>query len=267
LAALFKIYKSTGGHNHLQKKVLSLLIFLTVVLAVSFQAFAQAENWVFDGVNWIYQLDNGDIARNGWYTINGKSYCFDSDGVLYTNEITPDNYYVNADGEYVDDSEIDPNEMSIKSKDCRYIVFDKSSHHLELWQFGEKTHTFIASSGYGVGDKEREGDMKTPEGVFYICKKVPNSSYYLGLAINYPTIEDAERGITTELISERQYNQVVNANLSGSYYWESPLGGVIEFHGNRQSTDVTSGCIGMRDEDIEILYGMVEVGDKVLIQP
>lgn len=87
------------------------------------------------------------------------------------------------------------------------------------------------------------------------------------MAINYPTLEDAERGIATGLISENQYNQIVNANLSGSYCWDTLLGGEIEFHGNRQPTDVTRGCIGMRDEDIEILYSLVELGDRVLIQP
>lgn len=161
----------------MHKWLLSTLIFSAVALSVSFQTFAQEVQdgqWSFNGSNWFYQLSDGEIARNGWYTIDEKSYYFSADGVLYADEITPDNYYVNADGEYVGNSEINPDEMQVKSQDCRYIVFNKSSHHIKLWQFVEKTHTFIASSGYADGDKEYEGDMKTPEGEFYICKKVPS---------------------------------------------------------------------------------------------
>jgi len=234
---------------------------------MSFPVFAQSGYWYFDGTDWSYHLTDNQQFKNGWHEINGENYYFDSDGLLLTNRITPDNYYVNQDGVRVDDSGIDPDEMQIKSQDCRYIVFNKSSHHIEFWQFGEKTHTFIATSGRGSGNKEKEDDMKTPEGEFYICKKVPYSSYKLGLAINYPTHRDAERGIASGLISKSQYNQVVNANLLASYCWGTPLGGEIEFHGNRQPTDATRGCIGMRGEDIEILYKLVVVGDKVLIQP
>jgi lipoprotein-anchoring transpeptidase ErfK/SrfK len=42
---------------------------------------------------------------------------------------------------------------------------------------------------------------------------------------------------------------------------------LIEIHGNRQPTDATHGCVGMRNEDVEILYAVTDVGDKVLILP
>jgi L,D-peptidoglycan transpeptidase YkuD (ErfK/YbiS/YcfS/YnhG family) len=203
----------------------------------------------------------------GWQSVGGKEYYYYPEGILWRNKITPDNFYVNADGEKVTDSEIDPEEMAVKSQNCRYIVFDKSSHHLELWQFGNKTHTFIVSAGYGIGDKEVEGDYKTPEGEFYVCKKVPNSSYHLGIGVSYPSIEDAERGLATGLISRGQYNKIVNANNAGiTPNWYTPLGGEIEFHGNRQPTDATRGCIGMRNEDIEVLYHQVRVGDRIWIK-
>jgi len=204
----------------------------------------------------------------GWHDIDGHEGYFYPEGILWRNKITPDNFYVDANGYKVTDSEIDPEEMIEKSQNCRYIVFDKSSHHLELWQFGIKTHTFIVSAGYGVGDKEVEGDYKTPEGEFYVCKKVPNSTYYLGIGVSYPAIEDAKRGLATGLISPKQYNGILNANNAGTTpNWYTALGGEIEFHGNRQPTDATRGCIGMRNEDITILYHQVSVGDRIWIKP
>jgi len=206
-------------------------------------------------------------AQGGWYTAEGESYYLTSTGALLKDRITPDNYYVDESGAWVSNSNINSDEMKIKSQSCRYIVFNKTSHYIELWQFGEKTHTFIATSGYSNGDKEYSGDKKTPEGEFLVCMKNPFSKYHLAIGVGYPTNEDAERGLASQIITLNQYQQIVDANMRGSYCWDTPLGGWIEFHGNRQITDLTSGCIGMRDEDIDILYSLVEVGDKIWIQP
>ena len=112
------------------------------------------------------------------------------------------------------------------------------------------------------------GDMKTPEGEFYVCRKVPWSSYHLGLALNYPTIEDAERGLADGLIMQKEHDSIVRANeRGGTPNFYTNLGGLIEIHGNRQPVDATHGCVGMRNEDVEILYAVTEVGDKVLILP
>ena len=70
------------------------------------------------------------------------------------------------------------------------------------------------------------------------------------------------------LITKRQRDEIVYANeRGGTPNWYTKLGGLIEIHGNRQPTDATHGCVGMRDEDIDILYPLMDVGDKVLILP
>lgn len=204
----------------------------------------------------------------GWYSLNGEMMYLEEEGNIWRERITPDNIYVDNLGWKVTESGIDEEMMAEKSRDCRYIVICKSSHFLERWENGEKTHTYVISSGHLEGDKVRSGDMKTPEGEFYICHKVPNSSYYLALALNYPTIEDAERGLSDGLISQSQYRSIVSSNQNGGTpNWYTALGGAIEIHGNRQITDATRGCVGMRNEDIEELYSLMSVGDKVLILP
>lgn len=220
--------------------------------------------WTYQGVVQKWNLRN----LTGWYSLNGDTMYLNKDGNIWRERITPDNIYVNHHGWRVADSGIDEAMMAEKSKDCRYIVISKSSHFLERWENGEKTHTFIISYGYGEGDKEKSGDMKTPEGEFYICRKVPNSSYHLALALNYPTIEDAERGLTSGLITKGEHDSIVYDNKRGrTPNWYTALGGAIEIHGNRQITDATRGCIGMRNEDIDILYPLMSVGDCVLILP
>lgn len=220
--------------------------------------------WTYKGVVQEWNLKN----LTGWYRLNGETMYLEQEGNIWRERVTPDNVYVDNFGWKVTDSGIDEAMMAEKSKDCRYIVISKTSHHLERWENGGKTHSFIITSGYNEGDKVLSGDKKTPEGEFYICRKVPNSSYHLALALNYPTIEDAERGLSSGLISRQEHDAIVYENKrGGTPNWYTKLGGLIEIHGNRQMTDATSGCVGMRDEDIDILYPLMEVGDKVLILP
>lgn len=220
--------------------------------------------WTYRGVVQKWCLKD----LTGWYRINGDTMYLEEEGNIWRERITPDNIYVDNLGWKVTDSGIDEAEMAERSKNGRLIAISKSSHFLERWENGEKTHTFVISSGYGDGDKVKSGDMKTPEGEFYICKKVPNSAYYLALALNYPTIEDAERGLAAGLITKGQYQSIVSANKNGlTPNWYTSLGGAIEIHGNRQITDATRGCVGMRDEDIAVLYPLMSVGDLVLILP
>lgn len=147
------------------------------------------------------------------------------------------------------------------------IYFSKTAHRVDLYQNGQVIKSYAAASGMTAGDKEREGDCKTPEGTFYIAKKIPNSQYVLGLLISYPSIEDAARGINTGLINASQYNSIVNAINAGAIPPQSTnLGGLIEFHGcDDVLNDATHGCIILSRADIIDLYNRASVGMKVVI--
>jgi len=149
------------------------------------------------------------------------------------------------------------------------IVIRKKARRLELHREGEPVKGYrIALGSSPVGDKEREGDGRTPEGEFVVCVKNPNSKYTLSLGLNYPTIQDAERGLRDGLISSDQHTVIVEANRAGRRPpWDTPLGGEIFVHGGGTSRDWTVGCIAMDDDDIRELYGIVEVGTPVTIEP
>ena len=84
-------------------KKLSLAILSAIfIIAGSINAFAGT--WESSGENWKYKNDNGTYAANCWQWIDGKCYCFGSDGVMYKDCTTPDGYRVNKDGAWVDDS-------------------------------------------------------------------------------------------------------------------------------------------------------------------
>jgi len=125
-------------------------------------------------------------------------------------------------------------------------------------------------------DKVRRGSVRepdqwrTPNGVFFVVKKNAHSQFHRALVLNYPSAEDAERGMKSGLISDQQYQAIVKAEKS----FEMPpmntaLGGWIEIHGHGTGArnDWTQGCIAVRDEEVDQLFDWVTVGTPVIIEP
>lgn len=136
------------------------------------------------------------------------------------------------------------------------IVVYKSKRELLVYSNDMLIKTYKISLGSNpVGDKEFEGDKKTPEGIYFINDKNPNSGYHKNLGISYPNEEDIE-----------------SAKRIGK-----PAGGDIKIHGLRNGIgivgkfhrwfDWTFGCIALRNEEIDELYGAVEIGTRIEIKP
>ena len=114
----------------------------------------------------------------------------------------------------------------------------------------------------------REGDGATPEGDFYIFVKNNKSAYYLSLGVSYPNVEDAERGFRDGLITNAQYNAIVEANRKKAAPPQyTKLGGLIYIHGHGAKSDWTWGCVALENEDMKELYDAVSVGTPVTIKP
>jgi murein L,D-transpeptidase YafK len=130
-----------------------------------------------------------------------------------------------------------------------------------------KTYRIALGSASG-GDKVREGDGRTPEGVFYLCSKNEQSAYHLSLGLSYPNVEDAERGRRDGLINPREYRAITDAL---KHYrrppWNTRLGGEIMIHGGGTASDWTTGCIAVDDADIDELFGILPLGTEVEIRP
>lgn len=79
------------------------VLTLTAALSMLASSTAFAGQWKQEGSTWKYQNDDGSYVTNNWQWIDGKSYCFDSNGNMYANTTTPDGYTVNGDGQWVVD--------------------------------------------------------------------------------------------------------------------------------------------------------------------
>lgn len=149
------------------------------------------------------------------------------------------------------------------------IVIRKSQRTLELRNGGELVATFpIVLGSAAAGNKETEGDGKTPEGCFYIFTKNLESKFHLSLGISYPDKNAAERGLAEKLITRDEYLAIVAAiDENKMPLQKTRLGGEIYIHGGGLECDWTKGCVALDDSKIEELFKAVPIGCPVTILP
>ena len=123
------------------------------------------------------------------------------------------------------------------------------------------------------GPKRVSGDLSLPEGDFRIAGPARPSRFHRFLPIDYPTPEDAARGLADGRISREDHDAIVAAHRKGRLPpQETRLGGHLGFHGEGRrwrgnlELDWTEGCVAMRDADIEWLGDRSPPGTPVRIE-
>ncbi len=187
-----------------------------------------------------------------------------------------------AGSEYIDDQLglLKPNILVRKSEGMLYLI--RSG---EVVSHRGRSFQWPVSFGSGVadGDKETEGDKRTPEGLYSYSEYQPESSYHGSLLIHYPNSEDALRALEDGRIDEYVLRQVnVAERDTKPPPMTTGIGGYILVHGTHKSGEEliprsiryvrTDGCVGMSNADIdelrEELYtdSVLEKG-RILILP
>lgn len=147
------------------------------------------------------------------------------------------------------------------------IVIRKGARKLEIYDGRKLIKTYTVVLGFSAkGDKETEGDGRTPEGEFYVFTKNPESRFHLSLGISYPSKDDAKRGLSGGLISKAEHDEIFTAIDRGSMPpQKTRLGGEIYIHGGGTATDWTDGCVALKDEEIREIFELIPTGTKVTI--
>lgn len=150
-----------------------------------------------------------------------------------------------------------------------YVVVRKSARNLALCRNGMLVQNYRMGLGFApIGDKNQEGDGKTPEGVFYAASLNPNSSYYKSFLVSYPDSSDATRGLSTGLITQAEKNAIDSAQAScGIPPQTTNLGSYIMVHGYGSSSDWTLGCVAVENSVIDVLWATIGVRDTIVILP
>jgi len=119
------------------------------------------------------------------------------------------------------------------------VLVRKAERRLLLMQGGNVVRSYHVALGLSpVGQKERSGDFRTPEGSYRLERRNPRSDYFLSIKVSYPNQEDLKR--------------------AHARHWDS--GGSIMIHGlpNQlkhdpdyyRNHDWTDGCIAVSNADM-----------------
>jgi murein L,D-transpeptidase YafK len=136
------------------------------------------------------------------------------------------------------------------------IIIEKKARRLTLFSKGQQIKAFKVALGRNpVGPKEKEGDNKTPEGVYTIDSRNTKSRYHLSLHISYPSPQDIQRAKSH---GGSPGGNVMIHGLMNGFGW---VGG---FH---RWIDWTKGCVAVTNPEIEEIARLVPNGTPVEIRP
>jgi murein L,D-transpeptidase YafK len=136
------------------------------------------------------------------------------------------------------------------------VLVDKADRKLHLLKGGVAIRSFDIALGIRpVGDKEREGDFKTPEGNYLLDARNPNSEYFLAIHVSYPDpldrAEARQKGVDPggAIMIHGQPN---DPTRSEAYY---------------RTQDWTNGCIAVSNSDMIDIWLMTAENTPIEIRP
>jgi len=136
------------------------------------------------------------------------------------------------------------------------VIINKSEQRLYLMRGENVLRTYDIALGLAPrGHKEQEGDFRTPEGDYFLTRRVIDSDFFMSIEISYPNEAD-----------------VAHANRLGV----SP-GGAIMVHGQPdepkkparyyQNYNWTDGCIAVSNAAMVDIWQLTRVNTPISIVP
>lgn len=142
------------------------------------------------------------------------------------------------------------------------IRIEKSNYQLIILYQNSPIKSYpIVLGSNPVGDKLREGDLKTPEGIFKIRDLYPHARWSKFIWLDYPNQESWDKHLA--------------AKRTGKIKPSDTIGGEIGIHGVPNNSDSlidrqsnwTWGCISLKNKDVDEIYSVLQTGTTVEIVP
>ncbi|PLP90861.1 hypothetical protein CYD26_13535 [Pseudomonas sp. FFUP_PS_473] len=136
------------------------------------------------------------------------------------------------------------------------VLVIKSARQLQLISAGEPFKSYRISLGKQPnGPKQREGDKRTPEGLYWLDWRKVSDRYNLAMHVSYPNVSDAARA-RREGVEPGGMIMIHGTPLNDEYpEWY--------FH----TLDWTEGCIAMKNADMREVWSLVKDGTMIEIRP
>ena len=123
------------------------------------------------------------------------------------------------------------------------VIVHKAQRRLLLMHGANLVRSYHVSLGLNpIGQKERSGDFRTPEGTYRLERRNPRSDYFLSIQVSYPNDVDLRR--------------------ARAHHWDT--GGSIMLHGlpnwlkhepeYYEKNDWTDGCIAVSNADMTEIW-------------
>jgi murein L,D-transpeptidase YafK len=136
------------------------------------------------------------------------------------------------------------------------VIVRKAQRRLLLMHGGDVVRSYHVSLGLNpLGQKERAGDFRTPEGSYRLERRNPRSEYFLSIKVSYPNDLDLRR--------------------AHAHHWDT--GGSIMIHGlpnwlkhepeYYEKNDWTDGCIALSNADMTEIWMLLPDDVPIEILP
>lgn len=134
------------------------------------------------------------------------------------------------------------------------IVIEKAARRMQLLQDGKPVRSYRIALGFSpAGDKDRQGDGRTPEGEFKVDRRNAESAFHLSLGLDYPQPEDRARA------AAQGYSP------GGDIFIHGQPNGLAE--GFKLRGDWTAGCIALTNAEMREIWAVTPIGTTVEIRP
>lgn len=138
----------------------------------------------------------------------------------------------------------------------QWVHVDKSDRVLRLMQDDKELARFrIALGRQPVGQKQREGDNRTPEGRYMLDYRNPRSGYFKSIHISYPTA------------AQRRQAEARGVDPGGLVMIHGQKNGFGNAAAITQRFDWTYGCIALDNDDMQTLWDALKLPVPIHIDP
>jgi murein L,D-transpeptidase YafK len=136
------------------------------------------------------------------------------------------------------------------------VVVLKKERSLQLLRQGNVIKTYkVALGADPVGPKQRQGDHKTPEGLYLLDSRNPHSQFYKSIHISYPSMRERaaarQKGVSPG-------GDLFVHGLPKGYGWVGSA---------HRVKDWTDGCIAVTNQEMDEIWVAVMDGTPIEIRP
>jgi murein L,D-transpeptidase YafK len=136
------------------------------------------------------------------------------------------------------------------------VLVLKKERTLQLLYQGKAIKTYkVALGGDPIGPKTRQGDHKTPEGVYVLNFRNPHSQFYRSIHISYPGSRD------------RTLARQRGVGPGGDVFIHGLPNGYGYLGAAHRLKDWTDGCIAVTNQEMDEIWQAVADGTPIEIRP